>query len=200
MLYESARTRSTRADGYLCRLCSEARAAVRNHCHDHDHDHGLVRGPLCGSSNTYEGKSTAHSFLRNKAGAALHLLECRGCLERRTLPARYHAAPARMHVEATQRHIIRTRRCRHVPWIEHVELAHGAYRFELSCWWHKATWTKDVTVAQTATLLKSSSNRRLPPSRPASSYQPHAARIRTPRSRRDVVPGTRASPDRIGPV
>ncbi|GAA3311740.1 hypothetical protein GCM10020295_82100 [Streptomyces cinereospinus] len=93
MLYESARTRSTRADGYLCRLCSEARAAVRNHCHDHDHDHGLVRGPLCGSSNTYEGKSTAHSFLRNKAGAALHLLECRGCLERRTLPARYHAAP-----------------------------------------------------------------------------------------------------------
>ncbi|GGX29592.1 hypothetical protein [Streptomyces chryseus] len=59
-----------------------------------------------------------------------------------------------MHVEATERHIIRTRRCRHVPWIEDVELAHGAYRFGLSCWWHKATWTKDVTVAESATLVR----------------------------------------------
>ncbi|WP_331730256.1 endonuclease domain-containing protein [Streptomyces sp. NBC_01174] len=150
VLYESARTRSNRADGYLCRLCSESRAAVWDHCHDH----GLVRGPLCGSCNTYEGKSTAYSFLQNKEGAALHLLECRGCLERRTLPARYHCALARMHVEATERHSIRTRRCRHVAWIEDVELAHGAYRFELSCWWHKKTWTKDVTVAETAMLVK----------------------------------------------
>lgn len=150
VLYESAPTRSTRADGYLCRLCSESRAAVWDHCHDH----GLVRGPLCGSCNTYEGKSTAHSFLQNKEGAALHLLECRGCLERRTLPARYHAALARIHVEETERHIIRTRRCRHVPWIEDVEFARGAYRFELSCWWHKATWTKAVTVAETAMLLR----------------------------------------------
>ncbi|MGW2777317.1 endonuclease VII domain-containing protein [Streptomyces olivaceoviridis] len=150
VLYESARTRSTRADGYLCRLCSEARAAAWDHCHDHGH----VRGPLCGSCNTYEGKSLPPSFLTNQEGAALHLLECRGCLERRTLPARYHAALARMHVEATERHIIRSRRCKHMPWIEHVELAHGAYRFELSCWWHKATWTKDVTVAETAGLVR----------------------------------------------
>ncbi|MFJ3224376.1 hypothetical protein ACIPJS_13595 [Streptomyces sp. NPDC086783] len=34
-----------------------------------------------------------------------------------------------------------------------MELTYGAYRFELSCWWHKATWTKDVTVAETATLV-----------------------------------------------
>ncbi|MEU2026149.1 hypothetical protein ABZ565_28940 [Streptomyces sp. NPDC016469] len=35
-----------------------------------------------------------------------------------------------------------------------MELAHGTYRFELSCWWHKAMWTKDVTVAETAALVK----------------------------------------------
>ncbi|MCX4444841.1 endonuclease VII domain-containing protein [Streptomyces sp. NBC_01789] len=150
VLYGSARTQRTRADGYLCRLCSESRAAVWDHCHDH----GLVRGPLCGSCNTYEGKSTPQSFLHNKEGAALHLLECRGCREQRTLPARYHAAFAQMYVEAAERHIIRARRCKHVPWIEHVELAQGTYRFELSCWWHKAMWTKDVTVAETAALVK----------------------------------------------
>ncbi|MFC9343908.1 hypothetical protein ACFT0G_32255 [Streptomyces sp. NPDC057020] len=98
--------------------------------------------------------STAHSFLQDKEGAALRLLECRGGLERHTLPARYRAALARMHVEATERHIIRARRCKRVPWTENVELAHGAYRFGLSCWWHKATWRKDVTVAETATLVR----------------------------------------------
>ncbi|MFH8978622.1 endonuclease domain-containing protein [Streptomyces sp. NPDC017890] len=77
LLYESARTRSIRADGYLCRLCSDARAAVWDHCHDH----GLVRGPLCGSCNTYEGKSIAHAFLQTEEGAALRLLKCRCCLE-----------------------------------------------------------------------------------------------------------------------
>ncbi|WP_331735113.1 hypothetical protein OG379_40105 (plasmid) [Streptomyces sp. NBC_01166] len=40
-----------------------------------------------------------------------------------------------------------------MPWIEDVELACGAYRFELSCWWHTRTWTKDVTVAETAMLV-----------------------------------------------
>ncbi|MFF4180986.1 endonuclease domain-containing protein [Streptomyces sp. NPDC001750] len=150
VLYESARTRSTRADGYLCRLCAESRAAAWDHCHDH----GYIRGPLCDSCNTYEGKSTAHSFLQDKEGAALHLLECRSCLDRRTLPARYHAALARMHVEATERHTVHTRRCRHEPWIERVELVHGTYRFELSCWWHEDTWTKDITVAEASALVR----------------------------------------------
>ncbi|WP_327372275.1 endonuclease domain-containing protein [Streptomyces sp. NBC_01217] len=150
VLYESARTRSTRADGYLCRMCAESRASVWDHCHDH----GYVRGPLCGSCNTYEGKSSAHSFLRDKEGSALHLLECRGCLERRTLPARYHAALARMHVEATERHVIRSRRCRREPWVEDVERGHGAYRFELSCWWHDAGWTKTVTMVEAAMLVR----------------------------------------------
>ncbi|MCX5151626.1 endonuclease VII domain-containing protein [Streptomyces sp. NBC_00320] len=150
MLYASARTRSTRADGYLCRMCAETRASVWDHCHDH----GYVRGPLCASCNTFEGKSSAHSFLRDKEGSALHLLGCRGCLEQRTLPRRYHAALARMHLEATERHVIRSRRCRREPWIEDAELDHGAYRFKLSCWWHDARWTKTVTVTEAATLVR----------------------------------------------
>ncbi|SOR78175.1 MULTISPECIES: hypothetical protein [Streptomyces] len=40
----------------------------------------------------------------------LHLLECRGCLERRSLPGRYHVAIVQKHLEATERH--RGRRCR----------------------------------------------------------------------------------------
>ncbi|MFE0336006.1 endonuclease domain-containing protein [Streptomyces sp. NPDC058955] len=55
VLYESPRRRRTRADEYLCRMCAETRASVWDHCHDH----GYVRGPLCASCNTYEGKSTA---------------------------------------------------------------------------------------------------------------------------------------------
>ncbi|GEB60070.1 endonuclease domain-containing protein [Streptomyces gardneri] len=148
--YESSRTRGTRADDYLCRLCAETRAAAWDHCHDH----GYVRGPLCGSCNTYEGKSTPQSFLQDHEGAALHLLECLGCLDRRTLPARYHAAIAQMQVEATERHRISSRRCRREPWLKNVELAHGRYRFELSCWWHEAEWTKDVTVAETSALVR----------------------------------------------
>ncbi|WP_406364400.1 hypothetical protein [Streptomyces sp. NBC_01579] len=97
---------------------------------------------------------TPQSFLRDREGAALHLLECRSCLERRTLPARYHVALALMNVEATERHIIRARRCRREPWVEHLELAHGAYRFKLSCWWHETRWTKAVTVVETSVLVR----------------------------------------------
>ncbi|MFF3159534.1 hypothetical protein [Streptomyces sp. NPDC057910] len=57
---------------------------------------------------------------------------CCGYPEPRTLPSRYHAALARMHLEAPERHAIRSRRCRHEPWLADVELPHGAYRFEAS--------------------------------------------------------------------
>ncbi|MFE1876814.1 hypothetical protein ACFW9N_39170 [Streptomyces sp. NPDC059496] len=114
---------------------------------------------MCVSCNTYEGKSTAHSFLRDQGGSVLHLLKCRGCLERRTLPGRYHAALARMHLEATERHVILSRRCRREPWVEDVELNRGAYRFELSCWWHDARWTKTVTVVEAAAQSVSYSGR-----------------------------------------
>ncbi|WP_392675930.1 hypothetical protein [Streptomyces sp. LN785] len=59
-----------------------------------------------------------------------------------------------MNVAATERHIIRACRCRREPWVEHLELAHGAYRFELSCWWREAGWTKTVTVVETSVLVR----------------------------------------------
>lgn len=189
MLYASARTRSTRADGYLCRMCAETRASVWDHCHDH----GYVRGPLCASCNTFEGKSSAHSFLRDKEGSALHLLECRSCLERRTLPGRYHAALARMHLEATERHVICSRRCRHEPWFEDVELDHGAYRFELSCWWHDARWTKTVTAVEAAMLVRELVDQVLAAEQPTAVVRPARSIGHTVPC---VTPGNGASPDR----
>ncbi|MGW9400631.1 endonuclease domain-containing protein [Streptomyces sp. NPDC055642] len=150
VLYDSRRMRGIRADDYLCRLCAETRAAAWDHCHDH----GYLRGPLCGSCNTFEGKSTPRHFLEEKEGAALHLLECRGCIEGRTLPGRYHIGIAQKHLEATERHRHRSRPCRRQPWARHMELAHGAHRFELECWQHSTTWTRDVTVPDTLALVR----------------------------------------------
>ncbi|MET7571263.1 endonuclease domain-containing protein [Streptomyces sp. NPDC005492] len=150
VLYDSPRVRGTRADDYLCRLCAETRAAAWDHCHDH----GFVRGPLCGSCNTLEGKSSPSSFLERQEGAVLHLLQCLGCLECRTLPGRYHVDIAQRHLEATERHRHRGRRCGRRTWVNHVELAHGVHRFELECWWHGETWTKDVTVPETVALVR----------------------------------------------
>lgn len=95
VLYASPRVRGTRADDYLC--------------------------PLCGRCNTFEGKSSPRNFLEDKQGAVLHLLECRGCLERRTLPGRYHLAVIRKHLEATEHHCFRSRRCKRPPSARHVE-------------------------------------------------------------------------------
>ncbi|MFE1873876.1 hypothetical protein ACFW9N_23835 [Streptomyces sp. NPDC059496] len=59
-----------------------------------------------------------------------------------------------MHPEATERHVIRYRRCRREPWIEDVELSHDVHRFEPSCWWHAARWTKTVTVVEASMLVR----------------------------------------------
>ncbi|WP_051821607.1 endonuclease domain-containing protein [Streptomyces sp. NRRL F-5065] len=138
--------RGTRADDYLCRLCKQSPAAAWDHCHEH----GYVRGPLCGSCNTREGTGLPYYFLRLE-GAALHLLECRGCLEQRTLPRRFHTAIVRAHLEQTERH----GRCPREPYAREVEHAHGVRRFELECsGWHASRWTKDVTVPETAALVQ----------------------------------------------
>ncbi|MFD5378322.1 endonuclease domain-containing protein [Streptomyces griseoincarnatus] len=179
VLYDSPRVRGTRADDYLCRLCAETRAAAWDHCHDH----GYLRGPLCGSCNTFEGKSFPGAFLERQEGAVLHLLECRGCLVRRTLPGRYHVAIVQRHLEATERHRHRGRRCRRQLWVRHVELAHGAHRFELDCWWHSQKWTKDVTVPEALAVVRDFVDQAL------AAAQPDA-----------VVPAARAASDTTSPA
>ncbi|MEE1797276.1 endonuclease domain-containing protein [Streptomyces sp. JV176] len=145
--YDSARRRGTPADDYLCRLCRNTRAIGWDHCHDH----GFVRGPLCAQCNTCEGSSRSRSFLRDREGAAQHLLECRGCRDQRTLPRRYHPAVAAEHLESTERH----GRCRHRPYADHVEPAHGAHLFKLRCDQHwTASWTKEVSAGEAARLVR----------------------------------------------
>ncbi|MFF0386939.1 endonuclease domain-containing protein [Streptomyces sp. NPDC004286] len=144
--YETLRRRGTRADDYLCRLCRASQASAWDHCHEH----GYVRGPLCGSCNTREGKAPPYYFLQLEGGA-LHLLECRGCLEQRTLPRRFHMDVVRAHLERTERH----GRCRKQPYVHEVEHAHGVHRFRLQCsGWHATGWTKDVTTPEAAALVR----------------------------------------------
>ncbi|MFF4393030.1 hypothetical protein ACFY0G_40865 [Streptomyces sp. NPDC001552] len=108
---------------------------------------------------------------------------CRGCLERRTLPARDHAALALMHPEATERHVIRFRRCRREPWIEDVELSHAVHRFEPSRWWHAARWTNTVMVVEAAMLVREFAGQAL------AAAQPNA-----------VVPAPRTASDTPSPA
>ncbi|MEU9471238.1 endonuclease VII domain-containing protein [Streptomyces avermitilis] len=145
--YESPRRRSTRADDYLCRLCKKRQASAWDHCHGHGH----VRGPLCGSCNTREGKATPYYFLQLEGGT-LHLLECRGCLEQRTLPRRFHLDVVRAHLEQTERH----GRCRRQPYARELEHTHGVHRFQLECsGWHAVSnWTKDVTASEVTALVR----------------------------------------------
>lgn len=146
VLYETLRRRNTRADDYLCRLCKESPAAAWDHCHEH----GYVRGPLCGSCNTREGTGIPYYFLRLE-GAALHLLECRGCLEQRTLPRRFHIDVVRRHLEQTERH----GRCSREPYARELEHAHGVHRFQMECSsWHTGRWTKDVTASEVTALVQ----------------------------------------------
>ncbi|MFE2053796.1 endonuclease domain-containing protein [Streptomyces sp. NPDC059459] len=121
VLYDAHRRRGTRADDYLCRLCKESPAAAWDHCHEH----GYVRGPLCGSCMTREGTGLPYHFLRLE-GAALHLLECGGRREQRTLPRRFHTVVARAHLEETERH----GRSPREPYAREVEHAHGVRRSE----------------------------------------------------------------------
>lgn len=153
-LYTALR-RETRADDYLCRLCQASRAFTWDHCHDH----GYIRGPVCASCNTYEGKSIG--FLE-RDGGALHLLECRGCREQHTLPNKFHPVIAAAHLQNTERH----GRCRSRPWTHDTDLHHGIRTFNLSCPSHGTRWKKQLTTAEihaltrafvTATLEKTTS-------------------------------------------
>jgi hypothetical protein len=147
VLYDSPRRRGTRADDYVCRLCGEARASAWDHCHDH----GYVRGPLCSGCNTREGKAPPDWFLQDPA-SVLHLLECRGCREQRTLPRRFHTGVVPAHLAQTERH---GRRCQRQPYARELEYTHGVYRFALYCDKHiTGEWTKDVTRTEVAALVQ----------------------------------------------
>ncbi|MFG3545596.1 MULTISPECIES: endonuclease domain-containing protein [Streptomyces] len=143
--YETVRRGRTRPDDYLCHLCKERQAAVWDHCHEHGH----VRGPLCGSCNNRECKSLPYDFLQN--GGTQHLLECRGCLEQRTLPPRFRLDVVRAHLEETERH----GRCRKQPYADlEQQHADGGGQFQMTCRWHSSSrWTKDVTAAEAAALV-----------------------------------------------
>jgi hypothetical protein len=82
----------------------------------------------------------------------LHLLECRGCAQERTLPRRYRTEPVRAYLEATEQHG-RCRRKLHVR--ESLNHPDGAFRFELYCATHTAApWTKEVTDAETVPVVR----------------------------------------------
>ncbi|MGQ4436643.1 MULTISPECIES: endonuclease domain-containing protein [unclassified Streptomyces] len=138
--------RTHRADDYLCSLCRESRASVWDHCHEHTY----VRGPVCASCNTFEGKGVA--FVR-RHGSVEHLLECRGCREARTLPRRHHLDVVLEHLEDVERH----GRCQHRPHAYHREHLHGVHRVTLVCHVHSSPssqWTQEVTAAEVADIVR----------------------------------------------
>ncbi|MGW4784876.1 endonuclease domain-containing protein [Streptomyces sp. NPDC004230] len=144
-LYRSLR-RTHRADGYLCSLCRERRASNWDHCHEH----GFVRGPLCASCNTFEGKSA--SFL-NRDGGTQHLLKCPACREQRTLPRSYHLDVVLLQLEETERH---GRRCRRRPEAYRTKSSDGVHIITLNCYAHasRATWTRTVSAEEIAILVR----------------------------------------------
>ncbi|MGW6941356.1 endonuclease domain-containing protein [Streptomyces xanthophaeus] len=135
--------RTMRADDYLCRLCQASRAFTWDHCHDHGH----IRGPVCASCNTFEGKGVR--FLQGE-GSILHLLECRGCRDWQTLPQRYRLDIASEHLHNTERH----GRCRSRPHVWDHDLHHGIHNFTLSCPSHYTRWTSKLTTAQIHELTR----------------------------------------------
>ncbi|MGX1508833.1 hypothetical protein RKD44_000121 [Streptomyces collinus] len=83
--------------------------------------------------------------------AALHLLECRGCLERGTLLCRFHTAVVRAYLGQAERQ----GRCPRESYVRVLEHAHGVGRFELGCsGWHASRWTKAVAAPGTAALVQ----------------------------------------------
>ncbi|MFD6748130.1 endonuclease domain-containing protein [Streptomyces anthocyanicus] len=135
-----------RADGFLCRMCPDARPAMY---WDHCHTHGYVRGPVCASCNTYEGGGGR--FL-NQPGAVEHLLQCEGCHRERTVPARHQP-------DIVQRTFVFAPHdgCPHPP--RHafgtVE-PDGSVRYRLSCWRHTTEhrWEQTVPAAHVRRLVE----------------------------------------------
>ncbi|MFE7650198.1 endonuclease domain-containing protein [Streptomyces phaeoluteigriseus] len=143
--YGQMRARKLRADDYLCRLCQSSRASVWDHCHDHD----LVRGPVCASCNTFEGKGIPEYLLQREEVVA-HLLECTRCRGERTLPSRFHAAVAQAYLEAEARHAS----CPVQPRVRLRNMTETGHIFDLYCdrHWTKK-WKEEVSAAEAFELV-----------------------------------------------
>jgi hypothetical protein len=92
-----------------------------------------------------------HYFLQLEGGA-LHLLECRGCREQRTLARRFHLDVVRAHLEENER----PGRCGKQPYVREGEHTHGVHRFRLECsgWYSTGKRTKDVTAFEVTALVR----------------------------------------------
>ncbi|MFE0356555.1 endonuclease domain-containing protein [Streptomyces nigra] len=134
--------RTSRPDRFLCRLCGLSRAFTWDHCHDHN----LVRGPLCASCNTYEGKGVR--FLERPGALAL-LLNCPGCRSEQTLPERFRVDVATEHVRGIERH----GRCPSRPWVQDTTPTASGLAFTLSCSAHNALWTTSITAAEITAVV-----------------------------------------------
>ncbi|MER7914497.1 endonuclease domain-containing protein [Streptomyces sp. NPDC096068] len=144
--YGKMRARKLRADDYLCRVCQSSRASVWDHCHEHD----LVRGPVCASCNTFEGKGVPEHLLRREE-IVEYLLECGRCCRERTLPARFHAAVAQLHLEAEARHA----GCPVQPHVRYRNTTPTGHVFDLYCdrHWTKK-WKEEVPTAEAHELIR----------------------------------------------
>lgn len=156
--YGQMRVRKLRADDYLCRLCQSSRASVWDHCHEHD----LVRGPVCASCNTFEGKGLPELLLRREEVVA-HLLECTRCCRERTLPLRFHAAVAQAHLKAEARHAS----CPVQPHVRHRNTTETGHIFDLYCdrHWTKE-WKEEVSAAGALELVHTFVDQALTAGRP----------------------------------
>jgi hypothetical protein len=139
------RARKLRADHYLCRLCMTSRASVWDHCHEHD----LVRGPVCASCNTFEGKGVPSHLIRREE-VVEHLLECSRCHDERTLPSRFHAAVVGLHLEAEERHAS----CPVAPRARQRDTTAHGHVFDLYCDRHRTKkWRKEVSAVDALALV-----------------------------------------------
>ncbi|MDX3695029.1 endonuclease domain-containing protein [Streptomyces europaeiscabiei] len=151
--YQWAKESSHRAADYLCRLCGTRRAYVWDHCHQPTHQY--VRGPLCASCNTAEGRGPEAAFLQ-RDGAARYLLHCPGCRSERSLPDQHYAAVAGAHLAQTEQRCPLL--CTAPPTVRPMpdaDLPGGALHYTLTCSRHpwEGTWTASVPAAQARAIV-----------------------------------------------
>ncbi|MFJ6010711.1 endonuclease domain-containing protein [Streptomyces sp. NPDC092952] len=132
-----------RADDFLCCLCAQPRRAYYwDHCHDHD----FVRGPVCASCNTHEGRGLAFAF---RPGAIAHLMRCPACDTARTIERRHQRALVQDELRG-ERH----GSCSCEPWVEALTLhPQGGADATLHCYAHDTRWERHVSLADHRAII-----------------------------------------------